>query len=432
MVKGVSPSTASKWIRKAKEEGINNLKDRRSLNGKKGNARLENYVFAKFVERRTKGLPLNMNAIRMIALAAPSDMKIEGFQASNGWIQKFMKKHWIVRRKKTHSASKFIAALDKEMLNFFDQVQEIYSWEDPSLVFLNLDETAVHFDMSNDYTFHLKGEKEIKVISHASAKSRVSVMPCISNRGDALPPLFIGTYPYASQSDRTYPKKYEYYANQTIPFLLKFNANGTNNEDFLEEYIIKVIKPWKTEQKVNVVLVLDEASCHTTDKVKKAMIEANILPLIIPSGATSLLQPLDVELNKIIKNEIRKSYLSWLEKQAKLTSPSLIPPDLLDIIGWTNVSLSKLSKDQIAKSFSSTGLSDEITSPELRKSLHSKLGNLFDEYLERLGQDRELLDDHENLYEGIRDIELKAILEEDGLEIINQEDQSGSENQTNL
>ena len=46
----------------------------------------------------------------------------------------------------------------------------------------------------------------------------------------------------------------------------------------------------------------------------------------------SLLQPLDVDLNKIIKNEVRKSYLSWLEKQAELTSPSPIPPDLLDII----------------------------------------------------------------------------------------------------
>ena len=51
----------------------------------------------------------------------------------------------------------------------------------------------------------MKGEKEIKVISHASAKSRVSVMPCISNRRDDLPPLFIEAYPYASQSDRTSP-----------------------------------------------------------------------------------------------------------------------------------------------------------------------------------------------------------------------------------
>jgi len=271
-----------------------------------------------------------------------------------------MARNNITRRKKTHLTSELITSINKRICTYFDHIQEIFSWNDEKTVFINFDEVPLYFDMTSDYTIHFKGEKQVKVISHGNAKTRLTFMPCISHRSDILPPLFTAIYAYAAKSERTYPIKYERYMNQTSPFMLRFTSTGVNNEEIISEYITKVLKPWKDNQGVNLVVIFDEAACHLTQKVQENLIAAEILPVVIPGGATSLLQPLDVEINKTLKGEIRKSYTAWLEKQVQTIQGPMEPPELLDLIDWARKTLDVLTKNQVSKAFLSTGISKKL------------------------------------------------------------------------
>ena len=74
---------------------------------------------------------------------------------------------------------------------------------------------------------------------------------------------------------------------------------------------------------------MDEASCHLADKVKAALVEAKILPVIIPGSTTSILQPLDVAINKPLKSHIRRYYEDWLEEKVlEVARGPINPPDL--------------------------------------------------------------------------------------------------------
>ena len=109
--------------------------------------------------------------------------------------------------------------------------------------------------------------------------------------------------------------------------MARFSISGFNNEKILLEYIDKVIKPYQAKNmfkdKKKLVLLMDDVGFHKTDSIKKKLKESEIDLIIIPGGTTSILQPLDVVVNKPPKDYLRKQYLPWLENQTR-TDESII------------------------------------------------------------------------------------------------------------
>ena len=60
------------------------------------------------------------------------------------------------------------------------------------------------------------------------------------------------------------------------------------------------------------LLFLDSFSAHLTDNVKGAFQERNTTLIIISAGCTSVLQPLDVSINKPIKSHLRNAWLQYM------------------------------------------------------------------------------------------------------------------------
>jgi len=52
------------------------------------------------------------------------------------------------------------------------------------------------------------------------------------------------------------------------------------------------------------LLFLDTFSAHLTEKVKDPFQKSNTTIIVIPGGCTSILQPLDVSINKPIKDHL--------------------------------------------------------------------------------------------------------------------------------
>ena len=60
------------------------------------------------------------------------------------------------------------------------------------------------------------------------------------------------------------------------------------------------------------LLVFDSLEAHVTDTVKASFKCENTALAVIPGGLTSLLQPLDVSLNKPFKDGVRKKWMQWM------------------------------------------------------------------------------------------------------------------------
>ena len=53
------------------------------------------------------------------------------------------------------------------------------------------------------------------------------------------------------------------------------------------------------------MLVLDNATTHNTNKVKDKIKECETYVSMIPSGLTLKLQPLDISINKVFKENLK-------------------------------------------------------------------------------------------------------------------------------
>ena len=65
------------------------------------------------------------------------------------------------------------------------------------------------------------------------------------------------------------------------------------------------------------MLVLDAFKGHLTDSVKNQLCKMKIEFVVIPDGMTSVLQPMDVSINKPFKDRMRHRYLTWIVDPAR-------------------------------------------------------------------------------------------------------------------
>jgi len=64
------------------------------------------------------------------------------------------------------------------------------------------------------------------------------------------------------------------------------------------------------------MLVLDAFKGHLTDSVKNQLRKKNT-ELVSPNRMTSVLQPMDVSINKPIKDRLRQQYRTWTSDPAR-------------------------------------------------------------------------------------------------------------------
>ena len=105
---------------------------------------------------------------------------------------------------------------------------------------------------------------------------------------------------------------YEHLRNLARPYMVRFTEEGFTREGLIIEYIEKVVLPYQESLKKKVCIVSDKAPSHFTSNVKDYLEVKRIHYLFIPSGTTYLLQPLDVGINKTLKNKVRTLCIEWL------------------------------------------------------------------------------------------------------------------------
>ena len=72
------------------------------------------------------------------------------------------------------------------------------------------------------------------------------------------------------------------------------------------------------------VLILDNAPCHKTTKVKEKFRESLIDLMYIPPRMTGILQPADVSWFKTLKQEYHKRWTEWYLTDSKTFTSNLL------------------------------------------------------------------------------------------------------------
>ncbi|XP_029654495.1 tigger transposable element-derived protein 6-like [Octopus sinensis] len=110
---------------------------------------------------------------------------IQGFQASNGWLEKFKNRYCIASRALCGENQFVETSVIENFTESLNRKLEQYC----SKNFFNLDETGLFFKLLSNRTLAVDSDKNL---SNKPIKERVTVMFCVSMMGEKLDPFVIG------------------------------------------------------------------------------------------------------------------------------------------------------------------------------------------------------------------------------------------------
>ena len=111
------------------------------------------------------------------------------------------------------------------------------------------------------------------------------------------------------------------------------------------------------------LLVYDSFEAHVTDTVKASFKRENTELAVIPGGLTSLLQPLDVSLNKPFKHGVRKQWMADGIHEFTATGRQKKASEEL-ICSWISQAWNAIPSEMIAASFLKCGITNNLDGSE--------------------------------------------------------------------
>uniref|UniRef100_A0A8C5MVE4 HTH CENPB-type domain-containing protein n=1 Tax=Leptobrachium leishanense TaxID=445787 RepID=A0A8C5MVE4_9ANUR len=311
------------------------------------------------MECRQNGYCVTRMGIRLRAkddkLKAPG---IENFVASAGWCTRFMNRFSLCLRQRTKISQKLPKDLDEKVMSFHSFIIKQRRIHDYDLGDIgNMDETPMTFDLPSNKTVASLGEKTIFLRTTGNEKNHFTVvLSCLAN-GTKLRPVIIF-------KRKTLPKKVKFPPRITV----RTHGKGWMDEDGTKKWIEEIWngRPGAALKKKPSLLVWDMFRAHTSDDIKQLAKSSQVTLAVIPGGLTSVLQPLDVCLNKPFKDRVRKMWHEWMSSgQAQLTKVgNLQKPEIELIAKCVRDALEEIPEEMVQRAFKKCGISNAMDGSE--------------------------------------------------------------------
>jgi len=274
-----------------------------------------------------------------------------------GWLQRFTKTNNLSYRKITHTSIKTKAELENDVLEFLSKIHKFRKEEEISPEFIiNFDETSIFYDTIPNYTYDLKGAQHPFLKTSKVQKKRLTAGLSITASGDKLTPLLI----FKGKGIRV---------NKLINsrnFMIKKNTNAWMTTKIFKDYLNGVIKPYILEKRRHsefkdqkALIIIDNFSAHKLEESQYLEFEKlGIFIRYLKPYTTHLCQPLDLNINFILKSKMRTEWMEWMEKQEG-TNPSKTT-----IYNWFYKSWKAITPLNIVKAFLMSGISNDLNGSE--------------------------------------------------------------------
>ena len=174
--------------------------------------------------------------------------------------------------------------------------------EIPAQLVISFDQTGLNIVPVSEWTMKLEGSKRVEVAGKDCKKQITAVLggSCVR---DFLPPQII----YEGKTPRCLPN-YEFPEKWDVTY----SANHWPNETISCYHTLRR----KGEADDYPALVLfNNFKAQCTPDFLSSLIQNNINVALIPPNCTDCMQPLDVSVNKAVKNQLRSQFQSCYAQQ---------------------------------------------------------------------------------------------------------------------
>lgn len=306
-------------------------------------------------ERRDQGLAVSSTEVRLRAsFLCRAKFPNAQFKASLNWCYRFMDRHHLSVRRRTTIAQRLPDDYEEKLLNFQKFVIDLRKKKDIHPCNIgNADQTPLTFDLPYDTTIAQKNSKSVSIRTTGNEKNRFTVMLCCLADGTKLPPYIIF-------KRKTMPK-----LKLSTDVIVRVHEKGWMCENTMKDWL-KTVWSRRPNSRTRSALVLDSFRCHRSDYVKAMLKEDNTDLIIIPGGMTSILQPLDVGINKPMKTALRRRWNEWIggDDHTYTASGKMRKPEMDEICQWVSDAWNGLDTDIIVRSFLKCSISNSLDGTE--------------------------------------------------------------------
>ena len=373
----IAESNIRLW-RRSKENLEKMPRLQRANRGKKATwPRLEQDVMTWITEKRNNGLAILPTMIRLKAIELSKDPQYDipagQFKASNHWCQRFMKRDGLSLRQKTTLAQRLPPDYEEKIVQFHQYViRQRQAHNYPLHLVGNMDEVPVQFDMPSNRTVNAVGDKTVKIRTTGNEKNRLTVVLACAGDGSKLKPMVIF-------KRKTMPK-----IQNKHGVVVTVQEKGWMDSEIMKIWIEKV---WRARigglSRRRSLLVFDSFEAHKTEQVKRSLKSENTDLSVIPGGLTSVLQPLDVCLNKPFKDRLRQRWMTWMAEGIHELTPigrQKKPSEEL-MCQWISEAWREIPREMVARSFLKCGITNSLDGTEDDLVFDSSSDESFDDDL---------------------------------------------------
>ena len=254
--------------------------DRKRKVRKTGNEDINELTWKWFQDVTSRKIIVNGPMLKERALKFATDLSIDTFTASNGWLESFLKRHNNVFGSQSGERGDVDHAIVSDWNKKLPIVCQGY---EPRNIF-NMDETGLFFRQNSTKTFHVKGED---CAGGKKSKDRLTVSLCASMTGEKLKPFVI----WRSAN----PRCFKNIPTRSLPVDYASNKKSWMTSDLFENWLKKFDRKMRLEDR-KILLLLDNAPAHPQVKLN------NIKLAFLPPNTTSLSQPMDQGIIQTMKN----------------------------------------------------------------------------------------------------------------------------------
>ena len=242
-----------------------------------------------------------------------------GIELTKDWAKSLMKRMGFSKRKATTKSS--LSQFD------FDKVREIYLNDVASIVLLeeiplsliiNWVQTGTHFVPASQWTMEVKGSHRVEVAG-LNDKRQITVVLAGTASGTFLPAQLI----YSGSTVKSLPKNVDFPSDWHD---VTHTTTHWSNEDTMDEYINKIIIPYvekmrkelQLSPKYPALVLFDHFSGQVIPRIFEKLERNQIRYVLIPKTCTDRLQPMDLSVNKPIKEQptiVTPFLLLWLHNK---------------------------------------------------------------------------------------------------------------------
>ena len=281
--------------------------------------------------KREQGVGISTKKFIWYARSEAKKKKLDRIKFSRGWYYKFRNRNNIsIRRANTghtkplEDIEKHVKAFREKIYHMINSPESIYDFDH----IVNVDETGIPRDAAPKVTLEIKGTKNVVVNSSGRHKEKYTTVLTVTYTGKKLFTVIILKGKGVKKLKSALPHD----------FYTEYSNESWINTNIFQRWVTEVLARHAKKLPVGKkgLLIMDNHRSHINPKVLKAIKNLNYDIELLPPNCTGRLQPLDIGINKNLKEIYSQKWENWFEDVAALSSgkKSFPPPTKELCVSW--------------------------------------------------------------------------------------------------